>query len=143
VVSSLCFFKFNLCRYNALSINFCIGVTIVLISMHLFFTSAPGVGLFTPGCQIGDVDYTGCHQLVSLTIRPPRVEPLLEGVRLVTWTIPAVSNRCFDDCKITWCKVPTLAGGAGDEERAAGVPGEPEHGPHERHQRQGGEDAEG
>lgn len=27
---------------HALSINFCIGVTIVLISMHLFFTSAPG-----------------------------------------------------------------------------------------------------
>ena len=26
---------------HALSINFCIGVTIVLISMHLFFTSAP------------------------------------------------------------------------------------------------------
>ena len=29
---------------HALSINFCIGVTIVLISMHLFFTSAPGGG---------------------------------------------------------------------------------------------------
>jgi hypothetical protein len=32
------------------------------------------------------------------------------GVRLVTWTVLAVINVCFD-CKITWCKVPTLCQG--------------------------------
>ena len=31
----------------------------------------------------------------------------LPGVRLVTWTIPAVINWCFD-CKITWREVATL-----------------------------------
>jgi hypothetical protein len=38
------------------------------------------VGAVTPGCQIGymdhtgrDMDHTGCHQLVLLTIRPTRV----------------------------------------------------------------------
>jgi hypothetical protein len=27
----------------------------------------------TPGCQIGHVDHTGCHQLVLSSIRPTRV----------------------------------------------------------------------
>eukprot|EP00740_Mantoniella_antarctica_P018075 CAMPEP_0198697730 /NCGR_PEP_ID=MMETSP1468-20131203/326822_1 /TAXON_ID=1461545 /ORGANISM="Mantoniella sp, Strain CCMP1436" /LENGTH=129 /DNA_ID=CAMNT_0044454491 /DNA_START=32 /DNA_END=421 /DNA_ORIENTATION=- len=39
---------------HALSINFCIGVTIVLISMHLFFTSAPG----GPGSKKGRPGFT-------------------------------------------------------------------------------------
>jgi hypothetical protein len=47
-----------------------------------------GLALHSRGCQIGYVDRTGCRQLVSWLPLP--------GVRLVTWTIPAVTNQCFD-----------------------------------------------
>jgi ABC-type multidrug transport system ATPase subunit len=50
----------------------------------------------TPGCQIGYMDYTGCHQLNVFWLSLP-------GVRLVTWTkiLAATIEPCFD-CKITW-----------------------------------------
>jgi hypothetical protein len=53
------------------------------------------VGLsLTPGCQIGYVDNTGCHQLVFFTMRPTGLS--LPGVtRLRTWTILGVINWCF------------------------------------------------
>jgi hypothetical protein len=45
----------------------------------------------TPGCQIGYMDRTGCHRLVSVTMLPTRVGT--PGVRLmVTWTILAAIN---------------------------------------------------
>ena len=46
----------------------------------------------TPGgCQIGHMDRTGCHGLVSVTVRPARVVTPGPGVtRLVTWTAPGV-----------------------------------------------------
>jgi hypothetical protein len=50
------------------------------------------VGLRTPGCQIGYMDHAGCHQLMFVTARPTRVEPLPGGVRLVTRSILAAIN---------------------------------------------------
>jgi hypothetical protein len=47
-------------------------------------------------------DRTGSHQLVLLTIRPTTILGLSlpGGVRLVTWTMPAVINWMCFDCKI-------------------------------------------
>jgi hypothetical protein len=50
----------------------------------------------------------GCHQLVVLSIRPAGVA--------ATPGCGAYINRCFDQCKITWWKVPTLLGGAGAQD---------------------------
>jgi hypothetical protein len=40
------------------------------------------VGLALPGCQVGVTDHAGYHQLLLLTVRPTRVEPL-PGVRQI------------------------------------------------------------
>jgi hypothetical protein len=54
------------------------------------------------GHQIGYMDHTGCRHQFNWCFDRWVVTPTPGGVRLVTWTVPAVViNWCFD-CKITW-----------------------------------------
>jgi hypothetical protein len=49
----------------------------------------------TPGCHwIGYMDHPGCHQLVSSTIRPPRVV-VTPGCQIGPVDHTAVINWCF------------------------------------------------